>query len=78
VLSGIAAHSPKNRHRAVCYTDLWAVYAAVLPSKRHRAVGNESGQTTPIERMNNTLRQRVGRVSVDTVRIVGALPEAFE
>lgn len=44
------------RQCAVCYTDLWEAYAAVLPSKRHRAVGKESGQTTRIERMNNTLR----------------------
>lgn len=25
---------------AVCYTDFWAAYAQVIPSKRHQAVGN--------------------------------------
>jgi insertion element IS1 protein InsB len=45
------------RQCAICYTDFWQVYAAILPSKRHRAVGKESGQTTHIERFNNTLRQ---------------------
>ena len=40
------------------YTDFWEGYAKVLPSKRHRAVGKESGQTAHIELFNNTLRQR--------------------
>jgi insertion element IS1 protein InsB len=50
------------RQCAVCYTDFWAAYAAILPSKRHRAVGKESGQTSHIERFNNTLRQRCSRL----------------
>jgi insertion element IS1 protein InsB len=40
----------------------WEAYAAVLPLKRHRAVGKESGQTNHIERFNNTLRQRCSRL----------------
>ncbi len=35
---------------------------AVFPSKRHRAVGKETGKTSYIERFNNTLRQRVSRL----------------
>lgn len=50
------------RQCAVCYTDFWAAYALVIPSKRHRAVGKESGHTSYIERFNCTLRQRVGRL----------------
>jgi len=50
------------RQCAVCYTDFWAAYAAILPSKRHRAVGKESGHTSHIERFNNTLRQRCSRL----------------
>lgn len=46
------------RKRAVCYTDFWAAYQAVLPSKRHRPVGKETGETAHIERFNNTLRPR--------------------
>jgi IS1 family transposase len=49
------------RQRAVAYTDFWEAYAAILPSKRHRPVGKESGQTNHIERFNNTLRQRCSR-----------------
>jgi len=33
-----------------------------LPSKRHQAVGKESGLTSYIERFNNILRQRVSRL----------------
>jgi IS1 family transposase len=46
------------RKRAVCCTDLLESYAAVLPSKRHRASGKGSGETAHIERFNCTLRQR--------------------
>jgi len=50
------------RQCASAYTDFWAAYAAVLLSKRHRAVGKETGKTSYIERFNNTLRQRVSRL----------------
>ncbi len=50
------------RQCAVIYTDYWESYACVLPSKRHRAVGKESGLTNYIERLNCTLRQRVSRL----------------
>jgi IS1 family transposase len=50
------------RQCAVCYSDFWDAYACVLPSKRHRPVGKESGQTSHIERLNNTLRQRISRL----------------
>ena len=53
---------PVYRQCAVCYTDFWEAYQQVLPSKRHRVVGKASGQTNYIERFNNTLRQRVGRL----------------
>lgn len=53
---------PIYRQCAVCYTDFWEAYEAVLPTKRHRAVGKESGQTNHIERFNCTLRQRVSRL----------------
>ncbi len=52
---------PVYRQCAVCYTDFWEGYEQVLPSKRHRAVDKDSGQTSYIERFNNTVRQRVAR-----------------
>lgn len=51
-----------DRHCAIASTDFWPAYAAVLPSKRHRAVGKETGKTSYVERFNNTLRQRVSRL----------------
>ena len=53
---------PIYRQCAVCYTDFWEAYETVLPTKRHKAVGKESGQTNHIERFNCTLRQRVSRL----------------
>ena len=47
---------------AVCYTDFWDAYGCVLPRKRHRPGGKEKGQTNHIERLNNTLRQRISRL----------------
>jgi IS1 family transposase len=48
--------------KAIAYTDFWAAYGTILPSKRHHAVGKETGFTSYIERFNNTLRQRVSRL----------------
>jgi insertion element IS1 protein InsB len=50
------------RQCAVCYSDFWVSYPVALPSKRHLAVGKETGLTSYIERFNNTLRQRVSRL----------------
>ena len=50
------------RQCAVCYTDFWAAYNKVLPTKRHHAVGKESGKTNHIERFNLTMRQRISRL----------------
>ena len=53
---------PVYRQCAICYTDFWSAYEQILPSTRHKAVGKDSGKTNYIERFNNTLRQRVGRL----------------
>ena len=50
------------RQCAVCYTDFWEAYKKVFPSKRHKAVGKETGLTNHIKRFNNMLRQRVSRL----------------
>lgn len=50
------------RQYARIYTDHWEAYAVVLPSKRHFAVDKDSGLTSHIERLNNTLRQRISRL----------------
>lgn len=53
---------PVYRQCAIYYTEFWEAYEQILPSKRHKAVGKDSGKTSYIERFNNTLRQRVGRL----------------
>ena len=53
---------PVYRQCAVAYSDFWAAYACVFPSKRHRAVGKETGKTNYIERFNCTMRQRISRL----------------
>jgi IS1 family transposase/DNA-directed RNA polymerase subunit RPC12/RpoP len=50
------------RQCAKVYTDFWDAYVTVIPSQRHEAVGKDSGMTSYIERLNNTLRQRVSRL----------------
>ncbi len=50
------------RQCATVYTDFGEAYESVIPAKRHRAVGKDSGLTSYIERFNNTLRQRVLRL----------------
>ena len=51
---------PVYRQCAVFFTDFWISYEGVIPAKRHKAVGKETGLTNHIERFNNTLRQRIG------------------
>jgi insertion element IS1 protein InsB len=50
------------RQGAMCYTDEWEAYAAVIPSDQHRPVKKDSGKTNYVERFNCTLRQRVSRL----------------
>ena len=44
-----------------CFTDFWAAYQTVIPEEQHSAVGKETGETAHVERLNNTLRQRLAR-----------------
>ena len=58
---------PVYRQCAVCFTDFWEAYKTVIPSRRHKAVGKETGLTNHIERFNNTMRQRISRLVRDTL-----------
>ncbi|NEO71793.1 MAG: hypothetical protein F6K52_20530 [Moorea sp. SIO3H5] len=53
---------PVVRQCAVCYTDFWEAYQTVIPKKRHKPVAKKTGKTNHIERLNNTLRQRISRL----------------
>ncbi len=58
---------PEAYQRAHCYSDFWKAYAAVIPADQHTAVGIRSGQTAHVERLNNTLRQRLARLVRQTL-----------
>lgn len=44
------------------YTDLWDSYLDVIPASCHYPSDKKTGQTTRIERFNNTLRHRCSRL----------------
>jgi IS1 family transposase len=55
--------------RAVCYSDLWEAYCTVLPACRHRPGDKGSAQTSHLERVNNTLRQRCANLVRKTLSL---------
>ena len=52
---------PKDYRRKLIYTDFYDAYFAVLPRSQHRPTGKGDGKTCMVERMNNQVRQRLGR-----------------
>lgn len=57
---------PPGYKSSLCYSDFWEAYAQVVPASQHdRSEGR--GQTNHIERYNNTMRQRVGRLVRQTL-----------
>ena len=56
------ASIPPAYRQKRCFTDFWQAYAVVVPARLHRPTDNGDGQTCHIERFNNTLRQRLGRL----------------
>ena len=53
---------PEAYRRLTVFTDFYQTYENVIPKALHRPSGKESGLTSTVERFNNTLRQRVGRM----------------
>ena len=53
---------PIKHRRKHCFTDFWQAYFAVIPDEQHTACDKGDGETCYIERFNNTLRQRLGRL----------------
>jgi len=73
IVEEFTAHATKQQHVRLwvpltsglssmchCLHRFWAAYAAVFQTKRHRAVGKETGKTSHVERFNNT--QQVSRL----------------
>ena len=55
------------QEQAIFYTDQYAVYAAVIPAARRRAISKLARATNHVERFNCTLRQRVSRLVRSTL-----------
>jgi insertion element IS1 protein InsB len=52
---------PAAYRSGLMFTDFWEAYRKVIPAEQHRPSGKETGQTSHIERWNNTVRQRLAR-----------------
>ena len=55
------------REQAMFYTDQYAVYTGIIPAAQHKAITKHARKTNPIERFNNTMRQRISRLVRDTL-----------
>jgi insertion element IS1 protein InsB len=55
---------PSAYRKGHFFTDFWAAYKVVIPEEQHTAVGKETGETAHVERWNNTLRQRLVRMTL--------------
>ncbi|MCW5924309.1 MAG: IS1 family transposase [Saprospiraceae bacterium] len=52
---------PHEYQKCLSFSDFWTTYQC-LPSETHLMVGKETGLTNHVERLNNTLRQRISRL----------------
>ena len=50
------------RRYATFHTDQYVVYKGVIPVAQHQTISKQARKTNHIERLNNTLRQRVSRL----------------
>jgi insertion element IS1 protein InsB len=55
------------REQATFYTDQYDAYSGVIPVERHTAITQHARKTNHIERLNNTVRQRVSRLVRETL-----------
>jgi insertion element IS1 protein InsB len=53
---------PEAYRTCLTFSDFWDAYAKVFNTGKHQSVGKETGETAHVERWNNTLRQRLGRL----------------
>ena len=53
---------PEKYKRLQSFSDQWDAYAEVFDPELHTSISKQSGETSHIERFNNTLRQRIGRL----------------
>ena len=62
------------REQVTFYTDRYEANKGVIPAARHTAIAKLARRTNHLERVNNTLRQRVSRLARDTPACSKKLP----
>jgi insertion element IS1 protein InsB len=55
------------REQATFHTDRYEAYQDVIPAARHQAITKKARKTNHIERLNNTMRQRLSRLVRETL-----------
>jgi insertion element IS1 protein InsB len=55
------------REQARFHTDQYEAYQGVIPPAQHKAITKKARRTNHVERLNNTLRQRVSRLVRETL-----------
>jgi insertion element IS1 protein InsB len=55
------------REQARFHTDQYEAYQGVIPPAQHKAITKKARKTNHVERLNNTLRQRVSRLVRETL-----------
>jgi IS1 family transposase len=58
---------PREYKKSLLYSDFYTTYLTVLKKYNHIAVGKDTGLTNHVERRNNTIRQRLGRLTRKTL-----------
>lgn len=53
---------PNQFKSLLSFSDEWKAYSEILDPKTHTCSQKQSGETSHIERFNNILRQRIGRL----------------
>jgi insertion element IS1 protein InsB len=56
-----------NREQATVHTDRYEAYEGVIWAARHRAITKNARKTNHLERVHNTLRQRLSRLVRETL-----------
>ena len=55
------------REQARFHTDQYEAYQGVIPPAQHKAITKKARRTNHVDRLNNTLRQRVSRLGRETL-----------
>ena len=60
---------PIEYKKSTTYSDYWDPYTSIIKPRtgKHFSVGKETGLTNHVERFNNTIRQRLGRLTRKTL-----------